>query len=120
MTKKIRIDRTKWARGKTFGTTNWLWSWATNKGCCLGHAIHQVSKCSWLKLSNSASPDLFFKRSSFLTYMVPNKNGSIVINNRLADLAIEYNDAPFISDSDREETLIKLFKEHGYELEFYN
>ena len=65
--KKIRINRKKWARASFEGYEGRLWNAGEGKGCCLGHLIHQVSKCSWDKLDGLITPDDFYTKVGILT-----------------------------------------------------
>jgi hypothetical protein len=119
--KIVRINRKKWIRGgyspkgESMGTT--LWDPNIKAGCCLGHAIHQVSCRAWEQLSFKASPQGVFEGRSFLT---ERDEFSTVYNNEFADDAMEINDASNISDKMREKRLIELFKKNNVKLEFYN
>jgi hypothetical protein len=120
--KIVRINRKKWIRGKyspegEFVETS-LWDPNIEAGCCLGHAIHQVSGCSWKKLSFVSSPQGILKGKSFLT--TRDHGYSEVYNNALAKDAMEINDNSSISDKIREKRLISLFKKNKIKLEFYN
>jgi hypothetical protein len=114
-TKTFHIDRKKWQRGNDPDRT-YLWSSGQQKGCCLGHVIHQSTKCSWDELNNLKSPMHYYGKASILT--IKTFNGSS--DNVLADNAMSINDDRCISDKERERQLIELFNNNGYGLEFYN
>jgi hypothetical protein len=120
--RKIRIDRNKWARGLNekgnYWKINYLWNNDTQKGCCLGHVIHQVCKCSWNKLNNIGEPEEYYRAPSLLT----DKDDCEwdVTNNEFAKEAIKINDKHDFLDSVREKKLISLFRENNLELEFFN
>jgi hypothetical protein len=120
--KIVRIDREKWIRGKyspkgEFVETT-LWDPNIKAGCCLGHAIHQVSGRTWEQLSYMPSPQSILEGESFLT--IRDHGYSEVYNNALADAAMEINDDYSISDKIREKKLINLFRKNNVKLEFYN
>ena len=114
--KTIRIDRKKWLRGKT-GKKNYLWCSKRQAGCCLGHAIHQTTKCSWKDLDNIDNPRAYYSRESFLTEPIFDVNG--LKNNEFALAAMDLNDDNRVDSTVREELLIKLFAENNIKLEFY-
>lgn len=120
--KIVRIDREKWIRGgyspEGESVQTSLWDPNINAGCCLGHAIHQVSGRTWEQLSFKSSPQRILKGKSFLTEW--DAEFSSVDNNALAEDAMEINDDSSISDKMREKALIKLFKKNKVKLEFYN
>jgi len=113
--KRIRINRSRWMRGQSPEKSSMLWSSRLQKGCCLGHAIHQISKCPWDSLNNLTSPRHYFDKESFLT----ERHGVGCSDNLFADDAMAINDDTSLSETAREVALTKLFKAHGYDLEFY-
>ena len=120
--KTFRIDRKKWLRG---GSTfeNRLWCAQRQAGCCLGHVIHQTTKCSWDDLEGLGEPKKFYKQPSMLTEYSSDlsyHNYVYLENNRLAQEAMLINDETLTPDDVREEQLKELFNKHGYNLEFYN
>jgi hypothetical protein len=122
--KTFRIDRKKWLRGEST-TENLLWCADRKAGCCLGHVIHQTTKCSWDDLESLGEPKKFYKKSSMLTEISVDTEFSFddyvsLENNRLAQEAMLINDDVMCSDEDREKDLKDLFNRHGYNLEFYN
>lgn len=122
-TQKIRIDRKKWRRGQVGqeGLNVYLWKQEDKLGCCLGHLIHQKSKCSWVELHNKFYPMGFFKGASYLTEKKKDysfNNG--VVDNAFASAAAEINDNDKINNQEREARLIVLFANNGFALEFYN
>lgn len=114
--KTIRINRAKWLRGKT-SQKNYLWCSKRQAGCCLGHAIHQTTKCSWKDLDKIDNPRTYYSRESFLTESIFDVNG--LKNNQFALAAMDLNDT-IVDSTVREELLIKLFAENNIKLEFYN
>ena len=115
--KTIRINRAKWLRGKT-SQKNYLWCSKRQAGCCLGHAIHQTTKCSWKDLDKIDNPRTYYSRESFLTEPTFHVNG--FKNNEFALAAMDLNDDIRVDSTVREELLIKLFAENNIKLEFYN
>lgn len=118
----IRINRKRWARGlrnnkEGINIPNLLYDSSDNNACCLGHVIHQTTKCSWKALDQKYDPYAFFKKESILT---KDAGFGDVTNNKLAEKAIDINDDYGISDQKREEKLTKLFAKHKIKLEFYN
>lgn len=116
--KKIRIDRKKWRRDHNGQflepTKTFLWDKTRQLGCCLGHLIHQTTKCSWKELDGIALPQLFYN---------PKTNNKLVSNGfatNFTDEASTINDKASRFQPDREAALIKLFAENGFELEFFN
>ena len=119
--KTIRIDRKKWLRGKEANNNgefvpSYLWCPDRHAGCCLGHAIHQTTNCSWKDLAGKAIPEVYYRRTSFLTDL--RTDGPA--NNSFANEAMSINDEPDISEALREERLTELFAENNIKLEFYN
>ena len=122
--KTIRINRNKWVRGgkvqdEPFNTYLYYREEPSGKegACCLGHFIHQVDKCSWSELYLKVSPAGYFTRKSYLTttYGVYYNTD----NNNFADRAMRINDNVTMNEEIREKHLKDLFKEHGFNLEFY-
>jgi len=116
--KTIRINRAKWLRGNGDDQFSMTYLWCPDRkvGCCLGHAIHQTTKCSWKDLARKWLPTMYYDKPSFLTQSV---NDSLVCN-AFADKAMKINDKHDISEASREKRLIKLFAEYNIKLEFYN
>ncbi len=116
--KTIRINRGKWMNGREgeFFETS-LWNAELNAGCCLGHAIHQVKKCSWNQLNDCGTPESVYHSNSFLTQM---DDGWLetAVDNKFAQEAMKINDDHKLSDKEREQKLIKLFKKNGFKLQF--
>jgi hypothetical protein len=124
--KTIRINRAKWLRGKT-SQKNYLWCSKRQAGCCLGHAIHQTTKCSWKDLDKIDNPRTYYSRESFLTEPTfhvnltePTFHVNGFKNNDFALAAMDINDDIRVDSTVREELLIKLFAESNIKLEFYN
>ena len=115
--KTIRINRAKWLRGKN-SQKNYLWCSKRQAGCCLGHAIHQTTKCSWKDLDKIDNPSAYYSRESFLTEPTFHVNG--FKSNEFALAAMDLNDDIRVDSTVREELLIKLFAENNIKLEFYN
>lgn len=132
--KKIRINRKKWARADGDDYEGRLWNADEGVGCCLGHLIHQVSKCSWDKLDGLITPDDFYTRKGILTVMFPESDmlpesdpisfyynrKKVIDNNEFSDQAMSINDNEGLSGKQRERKLISLFYQNDFELEFYN
>jgi len=119
--RKVRVDRKKWQRN--WSPKNRLWDNNTCQGCILGHAIHQIDKCSWKELDGLSTPKDYYQRESVFTGCYDYEYMDLhteVENNGFAELAMEINDDYNLNDHQREEALIKLFKEEGMILEFYN
>ncbi len=116
--KQVTIDRQKWLRGKVTEPhiCNLLWSGIHNGGCCLGHAIHQITKIPFLSLTDFDVPSQIFSSKSFLT----DKENGKVVQNRFADDAISINDSTVICDEEKEKQLIRLFKQNKIKLTFKN
>lgn len=117
--KKIRIDRKKWLRGVGPYSSK-LWDKEQQLGCCLGHFIHQTSKCSWNELQDIKAPNKCFKKPSKNNILTRLDLHNIVRNTELSSQAMRINDNVYISNANRESQLINLFKEKGFELEFFN
>lgn len=126
--KTFRIDRKKWQRGKPAHMT-FLWDEGQQKGCCLGHVIHQTSKCSWNNLTGMTTPKDYYSKPSVLTMSKYTKalynpicepSLSDITDNTLADEAMSINDDMGLPEPEREDALIHLFNRYGYKLEFYN
>ncbi len=113
--KIITIDRRKWLRGRL---DSCLWNGHEQKGCCLGHVIHQTTKCKWEALDLLDAPIEFFKKESLLTE--PTGVLGDIRNNSLTDTAMGINDDVNITDVEREERLIALFKKYKIKLVFKN
>ena len=103
-------------RGKSPENTTYLWSNKEKKGCCLGHAIHQIERCPWKNLNLLSSPKQYFNKESFLT----ERHGVGCSDNLLADEAMIINDSACTDDDEKEKQLISLFRAHGLDLKFYN
>jgi hypothetical protein len=123
----IKIDRNKWLRGKKDPKGNeastYLWDIDCNAGCCLGHAIHQISKVPYNKLNELMTPEDYFQRSSLLTDFIRSSyKGAFgeVQNNNFARQAIRINDNYDMTDKERERKLVELFLQNGIILQFYN
>lgn len=126
--KTIRINRAKWLRGSVGSSYNSLWCSERQAGCCLGHAIHQTTKCSWKDLDKIDNPRKYYSRESFLTKGYgygygfgdgPTFHVNGFKNNEFALAAMDLNDS-IVDSTVREELLIKLFAENNIKLEFYN
>jgi len=124
---KIRIDRKMWLRGFKNSSgdimTAVLFKKDQNAGCCLGHFIHQTTKCGWSKLNNLSTPEDYYTKANKknpLVYKVMDDFIHRVSNSRFTRGAMKINDNQHISDQKREENLKALFLEYGYTLEFYN
>lgn len=121
MTKtKFTINRRRWYRGKPNAR---LWNSEKRAGCCLGHVCKQLLECTWKELNHVSLPWHLadkhklpddFRQSKILI------GDNIFGNESLASRAVPINDDTTITDEVREQRLIALFKENGYELEFYN
>lgn len=111
MNNKITIDRTKWLRGKTVDP--YLWDKARDAGCCLGHHLIQVDNLS-LECMNEIGEPCELEKATSIT------DRDFYYNSDFADDAISINDNSKINDAEREQELIKLFNENGYELTFIN
>lgn len=126
--KKIRINRKKWARADGDDYEGRLWNADEGVGCCLGHLIHQVSKCSWDKLDGLITPDDFYTGKGILTSMLSENDPiylhynrkKVIDNNEFSDQAMFINDDEGLSGKQRERKLISLFYQNDFELEFYN
>ncbi len=117
---KYTIDRQTWRRGgdsaesnENYGATKLL----NEQGymCCLGQCMLQegILKEVILEKGDPAATNLpctFTVESSISSFS----------NNVLSQCAMDINDDRTLDDSEREEKLINLFKEHGLELEFVN
>ena len=117
--KTIRIDRKKWRRGAAKfeheGRT-FLWNSETKRGCCLGHVIHQVKRCSWASLASLFTPGQVYTKKSILTNVNRDKFDR---NNEFSREAMRINDNSLIDEEHRELELTGLFKKNGLNLEFY-
>jgi len=109
----IRIDRTKWQRGPHDGRT-YLWNKYRQEGCCLGHVIHQTQKHSWNSLDLKADPFEVLKKQD-VCKLVTDQD----INSEFANKAIEINDSIYLTEYEREEQLIELFKKNKIKLSFH-
>jgi len=98
-----------------------------NAGCCLGHFIHQTTKCAWSKLNILPTPENYYtkanKKNPLVIEAVYHELGgsfSDIANSPFACRAMGINDCLNINDEQREEELKDLFFSEGYILEFYN
>jgi len=106
----IRINREKWGRGAN--SPGELWSEKLEVGCCLGHAMRQITHCSWKSLEDAAFPSHLDKNF---------KVGSLTYNlESIEDSASIINDDPDMDGKKIENKLKKLFNTVGFKLEFYN
>lgn len=116
--KTLTIDRNKWVRGSlgNYGPSKMLNSLG-NK-CCLGHFGTQILGWSDDTMRGKSFP------SNCTVDVTPLTKESdffdIIVNTSFSDAAARYNDYLYLTESQREEKLIKLFAENGYELSFYN
>lgn len=122
--KTITISRKKWLRGKRLNEEaikqiNHLWDSKEQAGCCLGHVIHQTTRCAWSALDGLCEPRQFFNGKSILTNAAlgdpwaPYRD-----NNVFADDAMTINDNDSLSEAEREQALIDLFKKNKLKLVF--
>ena len=117
--RKVNINRAGWVNGRHGHASALLNSYGEK--CCLGFAIHQITRCPLRKLQDETydtgklDPTDFFTRRSFLTDL---DGSGEVCNNAFADRAIEINDDCNLSDTEREAQLITLFKENDITLTF--
>ena len=113
--KTIRINRKMWACNPLSWPSK-LYDNRTNRGCCLGHVIHQTSKCSWKELNDLREPNDFFVKCNN-DLVTTDTDG--VYNSKLSTDAMEINDSCKFTTSEKEYKLKNLFAEHGINLEFY-
>lgn len=119
--RKIRINRKKWLNGSNNNGNSVLWDSCEKKGCCLGHAIHQVSGKSWESLDSLFTPEEVFQRQDVLG--LTKREGwfeSSYQDSDFTERAIAINDNINISDMQREKRLIKLFRKNKIRLSFYD
>ncbi len=126
--KKISIDRAKWARGigwnPNYHGTNKLWLSKLNAGCCLGHALNQVENIPLESMEGFGDPyrlnkETFLTGAKETTLLGDLNSDYQFANNQFAKDAMQINDDKLMKDPEREGRLIQLFKDNGYELEFY-
>lgn len=114
---KFRINRKRWLRGTV---NSFLWNDNVQRGCCLGHIIKQATKCTWDKLHFLESPTYYnINKNHGLEFLLEKHNDNYD-NSELAIEAMIINDYVDLSDKEREEKLISLFKKHKVTIEFYN
>ena len=111
---KVTIDRTKWLRGKG-SEESYLWILEADKGCCLGHAINQTNKIPLEDLNFIPAPAGLYNKIRKLKLYLEKEIHLMWVRN-----AMDINDKIIITEKEREEKLIELFKDGGLELEFYN
>lgn len=116
--KTIRINRKKWACDPAKWQSE-LFNTAENRGCCLGHVIHQIKKCAWSDLANLGCPDEYYKGDTLLTTKINCIAYSRARDNQLSSAAININDDSRLSTKEKEKQLKSLFKKHDINLEFY-
>jgi hypothetical protein len=121
--KTITISRKRWLRGdmKSVDGYSLLWCNDKRRGCCLGHAIHQIERCTWNQLASMFTPNDFFRENT------PNKmsgmfvdfaEGEVCDDSTFTNEAIAINDNDSITDKEREKELKALFKKNGLKLVF--
>ena len=117
--KTITISRAKWLRGNN-SKVNYLWCNDRQAGCCLGHVIHQTSRCSWKKIEGLMQPEEFFQQDSILTNSdtYNDLTNPVISDNQFARDAMEINDNSLITEKEREKQLKNLFKKHKIKLVF--
>ena len=128
--KKVTIKRSKWQRGGDDAMENLfpeetdtqLWGNKTECGCCLGHVLHQAHKVPYKELRGRYYPaclaDSENKGNALVTTEKNEFRSIYFANTDFASKAITINDSENISNKMREYKLRRLFKSHGYELEF--
>ncbi len=118
---QLIIDRKKWRTGgasftEKVGPTQLL----NREGymCCLGFYSLQVGNKTEEEILNMTCPYQVEDKTG-IESLVTQYNGDGV-NSSFAHDAIEINDNDLISNEDREQRLIELFKGEGIEISFIN
>lgn len=110
--KTIKINRKRWLRGREDG---YLWLASKQRGCCLGHAVKQLTSCTWAKLESKRLPEDVLSDKELAKHFGP--------YHRIYGFApiADENDDKGLTDVVREAKLKKLFKDwFGLTLKFYN
>ena len=107
--KKFTVRRSKWLRGEGQGC---LLDHSGNM-CCLGFAVNQISRVTKKRLLYAEMPSCVLKTTKETTFTT---NG--VFDKDFVKKAARLNDNIIISDSVREKSLTKIFKENGIEVTF--
>ena len=116
--KQLIIDRKKWRTGGDLFTEKGLTKLLNKEGymCCLGFYSLQIGNKTEEEILNMTCPYQVEDKTG-IESLVTQYNG---VNSSFAHDAIEINDNDLISNEDREQRLIELFKENGVEISFIN
>ena len=116
--KQLIIDRKKWRTGGDFFTEKGLTKLLNREGymCCLGFYSLQIGNKTEKEILNMTCP--YQVENQIGIESLVSKNGEV--NSIFAYDAIEINDNDLISNEDREQRLIELFKGEGIEISFIN
>lgn len=118
---KVEIKRDRWLRGEG-SQYSWLLESETRHMCCLGFMClafgfteEDILRVRAPQETRIASEDTGLDDNPLFTFHVDKAR---YINSMLTDEAMNVNDDPDITDLEREEKLIEMFKDHGIKLEF--
>lgn len=113
--RKLTIDRSRWLRGEG-SDISFLRRERDGKMCCLGFLALQCGM-TVAKITGVANPSDVLDERWPLT-IIGQDDHCIVENTNLTNNMIEMNDAEWLAEEEREESLKKLFAVVGIELEF--
>ena len=130
--KTVKIDRSKWQRGGEAAVLEkyaiddvTLWNLDEGCGCCLGHVLHQAHGVSYKKMSMKGTPVSLAEETGEKNPLVKRVEQSHYRNfdeKSFSEQAMDYNDKEDydFTEEQREDSLIRLGKDHGYDLSFFN
>jgi len=131
--KTVKINRRHWLRGDSYrrypeSKGPALYDEYTERGCCLGHALHQIHDAKWKEMCLGMPSEYFDNKYSddFGNLVNPIENlfvetsetGTFTRSSNLSNVASDINDNKTINDAEREERLKLVFRSHGINLEF--
>lgn len=120
--KKVTIERSKWTRpGLVFNERVVLWGKHCEAGCCLGHILHKAHRMPLKHMRGLELPRdvaMSMNKKNPLVTIDKSCYEEYYSNGDFAKRASRINDNRFLTGDQREKHLIKLGKQHGYELEF--
>lgn len=114
----IKIDRNRWLNREAsnkLDIVSSLYNKKTDTACCLGHAIHSISKCSWKELESKYTPNEYYAKATKKNPFIMDTMG----NSDFSDEAIRINDSCLLRAEEREDLLKKLFKKRNLKLVFH-
>ena len=123
---KLTIDRTKWLRGAQVSGSYLLEPrHVGEKMCCLGflaraYDVPEEEIRGLRSPTELAAHDLLPQGMEFLVHMVHGALLSVPIGSQAGCDLMTANDAKELTDIEREDRLVKIFKEHDIDVEFIN